>query len=227
MPSVFSYTFKLKRDSFTPMIVAPYVIKRNMHPKKGLLIDLYIPYPNPFFLFALKKQGLGSEFTLYSESVRQVVRQFHIPYRPLVCRHWPKMLFEDRMLIVTRYAVSDREVAFRGSRSNPPGNFKILEYGLFYVFDVYMQNLFFIMLVGFQRRLGLSFAKGSSYVWIPDLERISGMSAFEYKTMFDTDLFLRNIRVLDRLPKIEYRHRVDDWNKYRRLFWFRDIRPSL
>jgi len=222
------YRFKLTQDTFTPLIVAPYVIKRNIHPKRGNLIDVYIPYPNPFLLDRYKKDiGLGKDFTLVNLSVKSIVREYRIPYRPLVARHWPKNINEDRMLILLKYPVSDREVFFRGQRNNPPGNFKIIETGLFYVLDIYVQNLFFVFLVGFQRKVGLSFAKGSTYIWFPDLERVSGMSAFDYRTMFGIHLFLRNLRVLHRLPKIEYKHRQDNWSEFTRLFWYRNVRPLL
>ena len=228
MPTLLSYRFKLTRHTFTPLIVAPYVIKRNLHPKKGLLIDIYVPFPNPFLLYEYKqKEKLGVEWTLMNTSLKSIVREHKIWYRPLICRHWPKNINEEHMLVTLKYAVTDREVTFRGPRTNPPGNFKILEIGLFYVLDIYIQHLFFIMLVAFQHRIGLSYAKGSTYVWIPDLERIHGTMAYQYRQFIDTHIFMRNIRVYNKLPKIQYRHREDIWTQHRRLFWFRNVKPEL
>jgi len=216
------YQFKFKTRTFVPILVAPYVIKRNDHPKKGKLIDVYVPYPNPFLLVEYKKRyGLGIQWTLYNNSVKDIVRLHKIPYRPLTCRHWPKTIQEERMLILLKHAVSDKEVFFKGVRNQPPGKFTILETGLFYVLDVYVRNYFFILLVAFQRRLGLSFAKGSTYIWFPDLEQLHGVQVTYYRTMYGIHLYLRNMRVLNGLPQLQFHHRTDDWSAFQKLFWWK------
>lgn len=183
---------------YFPILKSPYVIKINQHPKHGQLIDLYLHLPNPYFV----NKWYHSFNTYYLNEYRSF-------YRVLVCRHWPRIINEDRMMIFTKYIVPYRELRFRGPREYPPGNWKIVEYGTVYILDIYVRGFFVIYILYFERQSGIlpaAINQGSVYALYFDFLKESDRTKIR---KFDDDMYFRFQRIFRGKPKIEIKNEVE------------------
>ncbi len=190
------YFFKLANKTFKVYLEGEYIIKLNNSPTKGLLIDTYLPLPNPFYFHKLTNNA--------TQTI--IANPNHIYYRVMVARHWPKTIREDHMQILLPYSIPYREYIFKGPRDIPPGDFKIIERGTFRIFDLFIQGYFFVYIIGFQRKIGLlnSVAKGSTYALYFDKGKIFETSTMRLKQWNIEPVFMRLQKIKIGLPNYEY-----------------------
>lgn len=177
---------------YIPLFRSFYTIKLNYHPQRGLLIDLHMALPSP--LLANRFLSLGKTF--YFDD-RQAL------YRVLVCRHWPKSLHEDRMMIITQYVVPFTELKFKGERDYPPGNWKIAETGYVYLLDLYVKQPMIVYILYFERHSGLIpllINQGSVYALYYDFVKERN---FRSLYRFDDNYYFRFQRIYKGRPQMK------------------------
>ncbi len=190
------YYFKLDQTkTFNVYLEAEYVIKYNDSPTKGLLIDTYIPLPNPYVF----QQYMKKEITYICQPNK-------IYYRVMIARHWPKTVREDHMQILLPYIIPYQEYRFKGIRDIPPGNFTIVERGTFRIFDLFIQGFFFVYIIGFQRKIGTlnNIARGSTYALYLDRDKLFDMSTIKLKQWNVEPIYLRMQKIKTGLPIYKY-----------------------
>jgi len=181
------------KKTFKVLFETPYVIKLNDSPTKGLLIDTYLALPNPFLLDKYR------DVTFIADPKKHFTRV-------MVARHWPREPKEDHMQILLSYLIPYREYTFRGEREYPPGNFKIIETGTCRIFDVFVQNYFFVFILSFQKSIGFlnPISKGATYALYLDLDKMHDMSTIAIKRWNVEHIFLRLQKLMNKLPNYEY-----------------------
>lgn len=187
--------FKIKFDhskEYVPIIKSDYVLKINNHPKKGLLIDFYLPLPNPYFI----EKVFSKNVTYFYDTTKLYTKVF-------VARHWPKKVNEEHMLVLLPYIIDNKEKIFQGERlTYPIGNYKIVEKGEMYLLSFFKKSHMFFYIIYLQRKVGiLPLSQGSVYaIYLDVLHEYNTSNIMKW---VDEPLFLRNQRIFTGKPKIK------------------------
>lgn len=187
--------FKIKFDSskeYIPILKSDYVLKINNNPKKGLLIDLYMPLPNPYFIDKIFNKNV----TYFYNTTKLYTKVF-------VARHWPKKVNEEHMLILLPYIIDNKEKLFQGERlTHPIGNYKIVEKGEMYLLSFFKRSHMFFYIIYLQRKIGiLPLSQGSVYAIYLDI--LQPFSTSNIMRWTKEPLYLRNQRIFTGKPKIK------------------------
>lgn len=198
--------FRIKFDynkEYIPILKSDYVIKLNDHPKKGKLIDLYLPLPNPFYIEKYLIEPHKKENITFNYNTDKFFT------RVFVARHWPKRTNEEHMLILLPYKIHPEEKYFKGERlSHPIGNWSILERGDMYLLSFYHYAYIFFYIVYLKRKIGiLPFGRGSVYAIYLDFKQ--EFSTSNIKQWTKEPLFLRNQRIYTGQPNIKINKLID------------------